>query len=141
MENKRQIIVVIGLIRNPEGKILLQKRLDPFIPDAHEKWEFPGGRIEYGESPEDTLRRECREEIGCEIDIKKLIPSIQSAVWIRTDDREQHVLVVCYEAELISGEPQSLDKKVAEVKWFTRGDIQELDTLKGIKDFVAIRES
>jgi 8-oxo-dGTP diphosphatase len=125
---------------NSEGKILLQKRLDPLIPDAHEKWEFPGGRIEYGESPENTLLRECREETGCTIKIIRLMPSIQSTEWKRTDGKEQHVLIVCYEAEFINGEPRSTDKKVAEVKWFTRKDISGIDTLRGIKEFVELSD-
>ncbi len=138
MENKRQITVVIALIQNAEGKILLQKRLDPLIPDAHEKWEFPGGRIDYGESPEDAIRRECREEIGCEIRIKKLMPLIQSTVWIRTDKKEQHVVIICYQAELISGDPQPSDIKVAKVGWISRIEISRLDTLKGINEYVEL---
>ncbi|MEK7186965.1 MAG: NUDIX domain-containing protein [Patescibacteria group bacterium] len=138
MEDKRQFVVVIALIQNVEGKILLQKRLDPLVLDAHEKWEFPGGRVDYGENPEDAIRRECREEIGCEIKIKRLMPSIQSAVWTRTDDKEQHAIIVCYEAELIGGDPRPLDKKVAEVKWFTRAEISRIDTLKGIKEYVEL---
>jgi mutator protein MutT len=137
--NKRQITVAIALIQNAEGKIFLQKRLDPLIPEAHEKWEFPGGRVDYGESSEETVKRECLEEIGCEIRIKKLMPLIQSAVWIRTDDKEQHVLVICYQAELISGDPKPfLDKKVGDVKWFSKEEINELDVLRGIREYVEL---
>jgi len=138
MDNKRQLAVVIGLIRNSQGKIFLQKRLDPLIPAAHDKWEFPGGRIDYGESPEEALKRECLEEMGCVVEVGKLIPTVQSTVWSRSDDKEQHVLVFCYEAELISGEPQSSDVKVGEMHWFNENEIEALDTLLGIEDFLNI---
>lgn len=138
MEQKRQLTVVIGAIRNNEGKILLQKRIDPLIPDAHEKWEFPGGRIDFGEFPEDALVREVQEEVGCTIAIKRLLPLVQSRVWTRADGKEQHVVVLCYEAKLIGGKPAPTDAKVSEVGWFYNHEIVALDTLLGIDDFVKI---
>ncbi|MEK9173722.1 MAG: NUDIX domain-containing protein, partial [Patescibacteria group bacterium] len=80
LEKQQMAIVVIGLIKNEKGEILLQKRLDPLIPAAHEKWEFPGGRIDFGESPEEALIRETREEVGCGIRIQQLLPLVQSPV-------------------------------------------------------------
>ncbi|MFA6552360.1 MAG: NUDIX domain-containing protein [Candidatus Paceibacterota bacterium] len=141
MENnkeKRQIMVAIGAIRDNQGRILLQKRIDPLIPDAHEKWEFPGGRIDFGETPEDALLREVKEEVDCEVKILRLLPSVQSAVWTRTDGKIQHVLISCFEAELLSGTPKPADKKVSEVRWYKKEEIDALDTLKGIKDFIKL---
>ena len=137
-EEKRQNLVVIAAIRDAEGRILLQKRLDPLIPDAHGKWEFPGGKINFGERPEDALCREVREEIGCEVIPLRLLPSIQSSMWSRTDGEMQQVLILCFEAALVSGIPQALDKKVAEVRWYEKQDLASLDTLKGIKDFIEL---
>lgn len=136
MENKRQLSVVIALIKDGQGKILLQKRVDPLIPIADGKWEFPGGRIDYGESPEDAIKRECMEEIGCEIEVEGLLPLVQSTIWERSDGDSQHVLVFCYEAKLISGVPSPKDKKVSEVKWFSDEEIKALDSLSGIKEFI-----
>lgn len=136
--NKRQITVVIGLIKDRVGRILLQKRSDPLIPDAHERWEFPGGRIDYGENPENALKRECLEEIGCEIRIKRLLPAVQSKVWTRSDNREQHVIILCYEAEITKGEAKPMDLKVIQVNWFSNEQINKLNTLAGIKDFVRL---
>ena len=48
MEEKKQFAVVIALVRDKEGKILLQKRVDSLIPDADGTWELPGGKIDYG---------------------------------------------------------------------------------------------
>lgn len=141
MENiieKRQVVVSIGLARDSEGKILLQKRLDPLIPEAHEKWEFPGGRIEYGESPEETVVREFMEETGCVVKVKRLLPSVQSTIWFRSDSKEQQGIIICYEVELVSGVPVARDKKVAEVAWFSKEEILSLDTLRGINKFIEL---
>ena len=78
IQNGVQVCAVVGLIRDRTGKILLQKRVDPNIPGTHEKWEFPGGKIEFGEMPQDALTRECREEIGCVVKIQRLLPVVQS---------------------------------------------------------------
>jgi 8-oxo-dGTP diphosphatase len=135
MENQLQLTVVIGLVKDKEGRILLQKRADPLIPDADGKWEFPGGRINFGESPEAALKRECEEEVGVKVDIGRLLPQVQSAVWSRTDGKTQHVLIFCFEAVITEGEPRVSDRKVSEVRWFSLDEIAMLDTLRGIKDF------
>ncbi|MDO9231268.1 MAG: NUDIX domain-containing protein [bacterium] len=135
-KEKRQIYVVIALIENDKGEILFQKRVDPMIPDADGKWEFPGGRVEYGESPEDTVRRETIEEIGCEIELISMLPLVQSNIWGRADKKEQHVLVSCYKARLISGIPISTDKKVSRVCWFAKDKIDQLDMLESVRNFI-----
>lgn len=137
-ENKKQVFIAIGAVRNSEGKILLQKRLDPLFPEAHEKWEFPGGRIEFGERPEETVKREFREETGCEVLVKKILPLVQSTVWTRSDKGEQQGIICCYEAELIQGTPQALDRKVAEVGWFTKEETKNLEILRGVKEFIEL---
>ncbi len=138
-ENK-QLAVVIGLVKDGQGKILLQKRIDPLIPSADGKWELPGGRIDYGESPEQALIREFAEETGGTISVNKLLSSIQSSIWERSDGGEQQAIVICYEAEWLKGEPQPLDKKVSEVRWFTREEIESLELLRGVSEFIELAE-
>lgn len=140
LSEKRQITVVIGLIKNKKGEILLQKRIDPLIPAAHDKWEFPGGRIDFGESPEEALIRETHEEVGCDIRIQRLMPLVQSPVWERTDGKIQQVFVVCYEAKYLDGELKSDDPKVAEIAWFSKGEALRLDLLKGIREFIELTQ-
>ena len=58
----KQIHVVAGVIRDPRGRILLARRTEG--RDLAGLWEFPGGKLEPGESPEAALQRELHEELG-----------------------------------------------------------------------------
>ena len=72
MVNSERIHVVAGIFRDVHGRVLLaQRRLGQHLAGL---WEFPGGKCEPGESPENALRRELAEEIGVEIGtVEKLI--------------------------------------------------------------------
>lgn len=59
--------VVAGVIRDPRGRILLARRTEG--RDLAGLWEFPGGKVEPGESAEAALGRELREELGIEVDV------------------------------------------------------------------------
>lgn len=60
----KQVHVVAGVIRDVRGRILLARRTEG--RDLAGLWEFPGGKVEPGESPEAALSRELREELGIE---------------------------------------------------------------------------
>ena len=59
--------VSAGIVRYPDGRILICRRGEG-RKNAH-LWEFPGGKQEAGETAADCLVRECREELGIEIDL------------------------------------------------------------------------
>lgn len=100
------VIVAAAIVRR-EGKILLTKRL----PGAHLEgyWEFPGGKLEEGESPEAALVRECREECGIEVRVRDIF----NVTFYRYPKKD--VLLLFYDCMLESGEVQNL--QIAEHVW------------------------
>lgn len=135
--NREKITVVIACVVSSEGKILLQKRNDLEFPDAHEKWDFPGGGVDDGESKENALKRECVEEIGCRVVIKRILPKHQVRSWTSRYGKSVVVDVYCYECHLAEGcSPQPSDNEVSEIGWFLKNEIKNLDTLPGITDFL-----
>lgn len=95
------MLTVVAAVTEREGRVMLCQRR----PGAHNalKWEFPGGKIEPGESPEEALARELREELGIEVDVGR----IRDAVFYRYPDRD--VLVLFYGCRIRAGEPRALD--------------------------------
>ena len=61
---KKQLTIVVAIINNAKGEILFAKRNEPETPEIHNMWEFPGGKIEFGEDPEEAVVREVAEETG-----------------------------------------------------------------------------
>ena len=79
------------------------------------QWEFPGGKIEPGETPEQALVREIREELNTEIRIGEHIATVE---W---DYPEFHLTMECYLCEVLSG---ALTLKEAEAaKWLPKSDL------------------
>ena len=69
----KTIEVVAAIIRDAQGRIFATQR---GYGDWKDWWEFPGGKIEAGETPEQALRREIREELEAEIEVGELIRTI-----------------------------------------------------------------
>ncbi|MSU49569.1 MAG: (deoxy)nucleoside triphosphate pyrophosphohydrolase [Opitutus sp.] len=66
------IPVVAAVIEDGHGRVLLAQR--PAHKHLGLKWEFPGGKVEPGESPEQAILREIKEELGCSVVITRALP-------------------------------------------------------------------
>ena len=85
------------------------------------QWEFPGGKIEEGESKEEALKREIREELDTTIEVKNLIDTIEY------DYPTFHLIMHCYLCKIISG---NLILKEAEAsKWLSKNELDSVNWL------------
>lgn len=98
----KKVRVVAALIRDPSDgdRFLVQQRL-PNKSRAN-LWEFPGGKVEPGETDEVALARECREELEVELDVGRRVWGTEHAYPDLT------VTLELYEAQIRSGTPKPL---------------------------------
>jgi mutator protein MutT len=125
-----QHTIAVGIITNDQNQVLLAKREEPESRHIHDKWEFVGGGIEFGETPEQAVIREAKEEAGIEIKIVRLLPQVVSHVWELDDNHKQQILIISYECKIIGGMPTAKpEHNTGEVKFFTLDEIKALNTL------------
>ncbi len=132
--DKKQVYIVVALILNDKKEILLAKRDEPTLPNAHNKWEFIGGGIDFGETPLQALKREVKEEAGIEVEVVRLLPEIQTHVWDMPDKQEQ-IIIISYECKVVGGELKpNVKENVGELKFFPVSEIPTLDCLPNVKE-------
>ena len=84
-------------------------------------WEFPGGKIEEGESPENALKREIKEELATEISVGDYVATIEY------DYPAFHLSMRCYECSVISGKLELLEHENA--SWLTKENLRSVQWL------------
>jgi len=114
----KYIRVVAAVIRNDEGKIFATAR---GYGDYKGWWEFPGGKIEKGETPQQALVREIEEELTAGIEVKDLIRTIEY------DYPEFHLSMDCFLATVKSGHLEL--KEAADAKWLTKAELNDVKWL------------
>ena len=139
--NRRQIVIVAAIILNQKGEILLARRNQPETPEIHNKWEFAGGGVDFGEDPEVSIKREVKEEIGVEVEVIRLLPKIISDIQKFDNNDELQVLVLSYECKITSGIPKPSDPEVGEVKFFPLEEISKLDAFENIYETIKLLNS
>ncbi len=112
------LIVVAAALTNEAGEILLQIR--PEGRSMAGLWEFPGGKVDAGESPESALVREVKEELGVEIDPANLMPFSFASEPLG----DRHLLLMLYLCNRWQGDPQPLESP--ELRWVHPRDMDQL---------------
>ena len=114
IESKRTIEVVAAIIIR-DGKLFATQR---GYGEWKDWWEFPGGKIELGELPENALKREIREELATEIEVGDLLTTVEY------DYPKFHLTMHCYLCSIISGQLLLLEHEDA--RWLTKDNLNSV---------------
>lgn len=113
----KQIEVVAAIIRKEDMIFATQRGYGDF----KDWWEFPGGKMEAGETPEEALKREIREELSTEIIVEKFICTVEY------DYPKFHLTMHCFLCSLLT-EALHLNEHEA-AKWLTKEDWESVKWL------------
>lgn len=119
-------IRVVAAIIEKDGKIFATQR---GYGNYKDWWEFPGGKIEPGETHEQALKREIREELDTEISVDEHL------ITVEYDYPEFHLMMDCYMCSVVSGELTLLEHEAA--RWLPVDDMWQVKWLGA--DYEVIR--
>lgn len=95
-----QRIAAYGIVRTSSHVLLA--RIGPSSADDHGRWILPGGKIEHGEHPRDTVVREFKEETGYDVKVVRLL-DVDAEHRLLTGPLDFHAVFMLYEVEIMSG--------------------------------------
>ncbi len=125
----KKIAVAAAVIRDGDKLFATQRGYGPH----KDRWESPGGKIEEGETPEQALCREIREELETEIRVEKRIARIEQ------DDPEFHLTMDCFFCRVLSGKLTLLEHENS--AWLSLDDLDQMDWLPADRKLIRyIRE-
>ncbi len=133
MQHKSPILTVDAIIIKDNSIVLIKRKNDPF----KDKWALPGGFVEYGETVENAVVREAKEETGLDVRIEKLL-----GVYSGPDrDPRGHTVSVCFICRIVSGKLKS-GTDSADVREFKFSELPDLafDHEKIIRDAIILLE-
>ena len=118
MNADRKVIRVVAAVIRDENRIFATQR---GYGDLKGGWEFPGGKIEDGETPQEALVREIKEELETEIVVGDLIDTIEY------DYPKFHLSMDCFWSEIVSGNLTLKEHEAA--KWLTKDELDSVEWL------------
>ena len=121
----KQIEVGAAIIHDDEGCIFATQR---GYGDFKDGWEFPGGKMEPGESPEEALKREIFEELETRIVVERLVQTVE---W---DYPKFHLKMHCYWCHIESGSLTLKEHEAA--RWLAKDELEGVDWLPADKAVV-----
>lgn len=124
-----------AIVVNDAGQVFLSQRGE-HSRNERGKWEFPGGKVEFGDKLETTIKREFMEEYGMTIEIVELL-SIDDHI---IEDEGQHWVSPTYIAKSVGADPQILEPhKCSAIGWFDIDDLPQplsMITMYNVKDYI-----
>jgi 8-oxo-dGTP diphosphatase len=114
-EGQALIRLVAAVIERDGSYLITQRRATAVLPGL---WEFPGGRVEDGETDEQALRRELKERLGTEVEVKERMAHRIHAYHGYSVDLNLYQATIC-----AGQEPQAL--RVAEVRWVKSNEFEK----------------
>ena len=121
----KKIEVVAAILHRDEAYFATQRGYGEF----EGMWEFPGGKIEPGETPEDALKREIQEELGVDTVIENILCTTEY------DYPSFHVTMHCYLCSIASGEIELREHKSA--RWLRPEELGSVEWLPADKDVIS----
>ena len=121
----KQIQVVAAIIHDDQGRIFATQR---GYGDYKDWWEFPGGKMEAGETPEKALKREIWEELETSIVVERLVDTVE---W---DYPQFHLTMHCYLCHVESGHLELKEHEAA--KWLTKNELESVNWLPADRELV-----
>jgi 8-oxo-dGTP diphosphatase len=119
-------LVIVGAAIVVDGRVLGCERAEP--PESAGKWEFPGGKVEPGETDIDALVRECREELGVDVAIGERVGGDVPLAHGRA-------ILRVWLARLVTGVPQALEH--ASLRWLSAEELDSVSWLPADAPIVA----
>lgn len=130
MIGQKKTIQVVAAIILRDGKLFATQR---GYGEWKDWWEFPGGKIEAGEEPKDALKREIREELATEIEVGKLLTTVEY------DYLKFHLTMHCYLCSIVCGDLSLLEHEDA--RWLAREELGSVKWLPADVEIVEIMKS
>ena len=118
MQDTRKHVQVAAAIIIDDGKIFATQRAHGEFKDG---WEFPGGKIEQGETPQQAAKREVMEELDTEIEVGELFDTVEY------DYADFHLTMHCFLCTVKSGNLVLKEHQAA--KWLTRETLDSVEWL------------
>ena len=124
-------VVGVGAIIISEGKILLEKRKNE---PSRGKWSIPGGLVELGESVEQAVIREVKEETGLDVEALCLVDVVDNINFDARGKVKYHYVIVDFLVNIRCGLPKAASD-ADELKWVPFSEVEEYDLTKSFRDF------
>jgi mutator protein MutT len=127
----KQPIIGVGAVIIKDGKILLEKRKNE---PGKGKWSIPGGLVELGESVEQTVIREVKEETGLEVEKPEHIDVVDNVIRDENGEVKYHFVIIDYFVKLKGGTMKAMSD-AEELRWVTFDEVEKYDLTKTFREF------